>query len=295
MKNLKQQMLIIFVIMLFNFHFKFYLIVIGYLIIFLKKMLKIKTEQFYNKMNNLKMYNCLNLNIDEKIALTYNLDKNNKNNCKILQSHAKSKIERLFFSKLANCENKKQIDHLIYIFQNHYFRNDMEVFTNVIFIEIILFVLTFLFKEKINLSIVYIINLILLVFCLYSEKELNRINTKNNKCSHFIFFYESLTNLSPCLALKTTIEKFELNSSVYSNIYESIKNNKKIDALRNFDDHDLINLIFKFCLKNNIDDYSKLNLYYKKYLEQENYFFYILKKTYLVIVDLLLIYVVVIL
>ena len=231
-------------------------------------------HKFYKELNYLYLLNISNLSKEKNLQKIFQLETTSFiTSCKILESKAKSKIERRFFLDLAKCNSKKQINHLLKIYIDKFQWNYLWQIIDTIILVILEIVIISIYQSENKFDDLFVVcNFLYSILLLI---EVNSILSENDyKCSYencFRYFYYNLYYLSPMLSLKTTIERFKLKDSIFNHIYLLVSNGDIESQIFDDDKNQLINQeIYKLCLKNHYECNPVIDKYYQNIKNKQN-------------------------
>ena len=225
-------------------------------------------SSFFNRLNEVKKINQIYFTKEEKLFFIYG--KNNmefEDYCLYLSSNVKNKYEKKFLLELKNCSNKLDIDMLVDSYLLIYQKRSKTIEIINLFSCLIYFVFSYIltYFNK-YLDIIYIINIILLIILLYSNKTID-FQFKNMSFFNrfYCLFFKRLSYMPPMKSLSLTLEEFnKRKNNIFKNLYEDLTN-KSFGKYKVSEEKQIVlSSIYKICYSNKYNKEQTLISYYEK-------------------------------
>lgn len=237
----------------------------------------------------LRISNCVNVQIDDKLNILSNNKLTFKSKALYLKGKAKSKIEKMFFSSLANCNNKKQIDILIECYYNMVKSSCCELYFAGFCISLFCLIIRIFYNYYIDKSFNIILLFISIIILSYEIVKLLNIYIDNGNSFYrfYIIFYRKLSYLPPLIAYNETLKKNK--NKIFRHLLNDI--NEKRFIKFNFDEekNEFCYVLYQVCYTNSLYNEKKLNELYHLSLKKSSSFLNIFYKNILNILYMILI------
>ena len=278
-----------------NLILKFYLVVLILAIYLFILLSNLSNSKFFNNLIKIQKANQVYSSKEEKLNYVFGPSSDSfEERCQILKGNSKSSLERLFYGELSLCNNKTQIDRLIYCYMSIISRNHLE-FDLEFLLSNLLFILIKFFFSRIDIfyygMILNMISSIYLIVLAINEKQFNRSFLLTSERKFYLRFFTRLSYLSPMVSLKETLDESEIEGSIYNTLYDDVNENKISEyAVKKVE---LTTCLFKILTNNKFNNEKILVDYYEESLDCTKGIFSFVNKYYFVFIFILVLGVVV--
>lgn len=235
----------------------------------------LNNSKFRRILINLNKLNNSELKIKEKLEIVYSekisfLDKWSKDKIK----RSKLFLEKRYYQRLNDVENKKQLDRLTLFFLDESKQDNLSIYFIILILSVLKIIIFTMFRyltkylDVINFFIV--MNLILLILNITISKKYSLI--LNTFDYTFLEFYDYLITNTPFNSLEKVVTKNK-ESNPFSLMYQDFINHKVSKININEEQQMIAMKIYKMLYKNSNVENQYITNYYQKIIKKHDYLY----------------------